>query len=233
MSASLRSVAITPDGNRRYASRYRVSPSAAYAQGFQKVREVSDWALDSGVKTLTVWGMSHDNFAKRSPQELTLLFSLMRGRITEALESTDFDNKGVRVRFVGRLDVLPEPLRNQMRQLEERTQDNPSLTLNVAVAYSGQEELVRAARELAGEVSRGVLAPDEINSARFSQHLYLSEPVDLMIRTGGMKRMSGFLPWQSEYAEFYFTDKLWPEFTQSDFQAAVDYYHSIPRNFGR
>jgi undecaprenyl diphosphate synthase len=139
----------------------------------------------------------------------------------------------VRVRFIGRLDLLPESLVKGMRELEERTADNRQLDLNVAVAYGGRDELLHAARETAREVARGTLSEDEIDEARFARHLYLPEPVDLMVRTGGQRRLSGFLPWQSDYAELYFTDKLWPEFSRADYDDALAYFESVQRNFGR
>jgi undecaprenyl diphosphate synthase len=233
MPAPLRSLAITPDGNRRYAQRNRLGLDAAYTKGFEKVKEVGDWALETGVRSMTVWGISHDNFRKRSSQELGLLFKLMGGRILEALEARDLEEKGVRVRFIGRLDLLPESLVKGMRELEERTADNRQLDLNVAVAYGGRDELLHAARETAREVARGTLSEDEIDEARFARHLYLPEPVDLMVRTGGQRRLSGFLPWQSDYAELYFTDKLWPEFSRADYDDALAYFESVQRNFGR
>jgi len=233
MPSSLRSIAITPDGNRRYAKHNNLSLDAAYAKGFEKVKEAGDWALECKLKSLTVWGLSHDNFQKRTPLELGLIFKLMRSRVQEALEMRDLEDKGVRVQFLGHLELVPETLLREIRALEERTQENKALTLNIAIAYSGREELLQAARLLARDVARGKLAEEEVDEKKFSEYLYLKEPVDLMIRTGGMRRLSGFLPWQSDYAELYFTEKLWPDFSRADFDDAVEYYESVQRNFGK
>lgn len=233
MPNSPTSVAITPDGNRRYAKKNSLGLDAAYAKGFEKVKETGEWAVENKVKELTVWGLSKDNFGKRTPGELGLIFKLMRGRVREALDTKDLEDRGIRVRFIGHLEMLPQSLLDEMRSLEERTIEGKALSLNIAIAYGGREELLRAAKLLASDMARGTVREQEVGEDAFSRYLYLKDPVDLMIRTGGMRRLSGFLPWQSEYAELYFTDKLWPEFSKSDFEDAMEFYRSVPRNFGR
>ncbi len=225
------SIAIIPDGNRRYSEKHGIPLKAAYLAGFKKVEQVMEWAGDEGLKKMSFWALSLENFQKRSKTELAFIYSLMRDRIQEALRSKKI-TENIHIKFAGRLDLLPQWLSSEMRELEEKTVDNAS-ELVVAVAYSGREELVNAAKKIARDAEKGRISAAEVDEKTFSNYLYLNYSPDLVIRTGGVSRLSGFLPFQTAYSELYFSKKLWPEFTRRDFAKAIEFYDSTDRRFGK
>ena len=225
------SLAIIPDGNRRYGRKTGFSTQNAYLAGFEKAEEVIKWAGEAGIKSLTFWALSLENFSERSKPELSVLFTLMRKHCEKAFSSKTFDEEGVRVKFFGRLDLLPEDLVALMRQVEEKTSNNSRVRLNVAIAYSGRDELLQAAKKLVELAKNNPSA--EVGEKQFEQLLYLHEAPDLIIRTGNVQRLSGFLPWQAGYSELFFSPKLWPEFSRADFKAALAFYENAERRFGK
>ncbi len=227
------SVAIIPDGNRRFSRKAGVSIQSAYLAGFKKVEEVAGWAGEVGVSSLSFWALSLENFFKRSKNELSIIFSLFDRKLGEAISDNRFNEEGVRVKFFGKLDLLPKTLQERMRLLEKRTQDNKRIELNIAVAYAGKEELLHAARAIALDVSLGRISREDINEESFEKYLYFTRSPDLVIRTGDVQRLSGFMPWQAGYSELFFSKKLWPEFQRTDFNEALDYYAGVKRNFGK
>ena len=233
----MKSLAIIPDGNRRYAKKHGLPIEAAYGDGFKKVGKATEWAADYKVKTLSFWALSLENFKSRSSVELRTIFGLMEKRLAEAMQEEDkVMAQDARVTFFGRTELLPKNLRQSMLKLERKTEGNTKLTLNVGVAYSGQDELVRASALLAKDISAGrvderALAAD--GGSIFQNYLFTRAAPDLIIRTGNVQRLSGFLPYQSAYSEYYFSRKLWPEFTRADFAKAIDYYDATQRRFGR
>jgi len=229
----LSSVAIIPDGNRRYAQKHSLQLSDAYSRGFAKVNDVLDWAGEFHLQEMTFWALSLENFEKRSKLELQVLFSLMAKNIREAMGSKKLLESNAAIKFFGKKELLPQGLLKEMSVLEEKTAGNKEFTLNVAVAYSGQDELLHASKLLAADVQEGRLTVDKINEKTFSSYLYYNHSPDLIIRTGNVQRLSGFLPYQSAYSEYYFSPKLWPEFERNDFAQAVDYYESTQRRFGK
>lgn len=229
----LSSVAIIPDGNRRYARKHSLRLADAYGLGFKKVNDVLDWAREFNVKETTFWALSLENFERRSKLELEVLFQLMKRNIGEALESRKLADSGACIKFFGKKELLPQSLREEMSSLEEKTAGKSKFTLNVAVAYSGQDELLQATKRLAADVQEGRLTVGKINEKTFANYLYYNNSPDLIIRTGNVQRLSGFLPYQSAYSEYYFSPKLWPEFERNDFAQAVDYYETTQRRFGQ
>ncbi len=233
----MKSIAIIPDGNRRYAKKHSLPIEVAYKKGFEKVGKATEWALEADLKWLGFWALSLENFQKRSTLELKTLFRLMQDNIGAALGERDkMHERGVRVNFFGRLELLPDYLRASMTELERKTQENDELALNVGVAYSGQDELLNASKLLARDISAGKVderALEKNGNQIFSNYLYFNQSPDLIVRTGDVQRLSGFLPFQSAYSEYYFSKKLWPEFTHADFKKAVDYYEHAQRRFGR
>ncbi|OIO26290.1 di-trans,poly-cis-decaprenylcistransferase [Candidatus Micrarchaeota archaeon CG1_02_55_22] len=231
-----KNVAIIPDGNRRYSVKAGLQLPQAYSAGFAKVREALDWARDGGVREMSFWALSLENFAHRSLVERNIIFKSMARRIDEALESHEFTNANARVSFFGKKTVLPKSLQTRINALEESTSGNSDFQLNIGLAYSGQDELINASKQIAlklksGEITEKQLA--EMDEKSYSQYLYTTASPDLVIRTGNVQRLSGFLPFQTAYSEYYFSPKLWPEFTQPDFAAALAYYDSTERRFGK
>jgi tritrans,polycis-undecaprenyl-diphosphate synthase [geranylgeranyl-diphosphate specific] len=234
MHKPLSSVAIIPDGNRRYAKKNNIGVEQAYVAGFRKSEEVVQWCGDSGVKSLTYWALSLDNFSKRSSEELSLLFRLMKSHAQRILDSQAYKDNRVTVKFFGKRDLLPVELNRMFAKIEEEYPERENgLSLNMGIAYSGRDELLNAAQKLAADISANKLRPNSLTETEFEKYLYLRESPDLLIRTGDSHRLSGMMPWQTVYSELYFSPKLWPEFSKQDFAAACEFYDSADRKFGK
>jgi tritrans,polycis-undecaprenyl-diphosphate synthase [geranylgeranyl-diphosphate specific] len=220
-------VAIIQDGNRRFAKRVGISNAMGHSKGAETTERVSDWCLELGIKHLTVYAFSIENF-QRSEEEKKYIFDIIKQKLLEILNSEKMRRNRVRVRAIGRIDLLPLDLRKVIDQVEEATKEYDRVYLNLAVAYSGQCEIVDAAKALASLVKEGSLAADDVDEDLIAKHLYphdgISVPkVDLIIRTGGETRTSNFLPWQANGNECaaYFCAPYWPEFRKIDFLRAL------------
>ena len=226
----LKHLAITPDGNRRYAKEHGLSFKQAYLKGFDKVKDVIEWSTEP--KKITFWALSLDNFVKRSSFELKILFKLMQKHVEKSIENSEFAEKGVRVRFFGKRELLPKSLNERFSRLEEETVGG-SKELNIAVAYSGRDELLSAAKALAFDAKAGKVDLNKVDENAFGNYLYFNESPDLIIRTGDAPRLSGLLPWQAAYSEIYFSKKMWPEFEKNDYDDAIEFFHSVESRRGK
>ncbi len=224
------SIAIIPDGNRRFAEQNGLALEQAYLQGFSKAEHVMDWLSATPVKSVKLWALSLENFHKRSSIELSILFELMKRQLRSGLKDERFDGRDFSIRFIGQVEKLPRDVQSLMQELSERTQ-GAQRELCVAIAYSGRAELAHAAQKAAEDYKAGKI--DNVDEVALSKYLYASEPVDLVIRTGGVQRLSGFLPWQNAYAEVYFSQKMWPEFNKADMDDALAFYDKTERRFGK
>lgn len=232
----LETIAVIPDGNRRYARKYSLPLQVAYSKGFEKVNQILQWASDDNVKGMSFWALSLENYTKRSSLELRALFGLMKNKMKEALTTPEFEERGARIKFFGKLELLPAEIRKLASELEAESASRKKFELQIGIAYSGQDEIMHACKQLAKELSSGKLSErrlDGMNSLDFSKYLYTSLQPDLVIRTGGVQRLSGFLPFQSAYSEYYFSQRLWPEFSRNDFEKAVEHFENSERRFGK
>jgi len=232
----LESIAVIPDGNRRYSRKYNLPLQVAYSKGFEKVNQLLDWASQDKVKHMSFWALSLENYKKRSSLELRALFGLMKNKMQEALTSPEFERRDAKITFFGRLELLPQNIRSLVQELEQNSSHRKGFDMQIGIAYSGQDEIMHASKQLAKELASGKLSEkklDEMNATDFSKYLYTPLAPDLVIRTGGVHRLSGFLPFQSAYSEYYFSPRLWPEFSRNDFEKAVEYYESTDRRFGK
>jgi short-chain Z-isoprenyl diphosphate synthase len=226
------------DGNRRFARQAGFEALVGHHRGADKLHDVLSWCSEAGVRFVTVWCFSLDNF-QRSPEEVEGLLQLFEDKAREMAVSPQIHEREVRIRFIGRLELLPESLRAEIRRVEEATAGYRKLQLNVAMAYGGREEIADAFRRYvknqmaAGEGLEDILK--NLDPSSLDPHLYTSgqpEP-DLILRTSGEIRLSGFLLWQSCHSEYYFSDTNWPAFRQIDFLRALRAYHDRQRRFGR
>lgn len=223
-----RHVAIIMDGNRRWARSHGVTDFEGHAAGMEAVRRVIQHAVRRGVPMLTLYAFSRENWA-RSDDEVGGLFELLGRAI--ANETEELRAQGVQVQVLGRLDELPEDTRSSIDGALARTSEGRRLHLNIAWNYAGRTELVDAVRRI---VASGV-APEAVDERTVSEALYtagLPDP-DLLVRTGGERRVSNFLIWQTAYAELVFTDCLWPDFGADQFDAALLEFAGRTRRFGR
>ena len=224
-------VAIIMDGNGRWARERLMPRYYGHREGVKSLKRIVSYSSDIGIKILTVYAFSTENW-KRPIREVQALMQLMEQ--TFALELEELIANGVRVKVIGDIASLSPKQQRIWQMAEERTKHNQRLLLNVAFNYGGRMEIVRAVRSIAEAVQEGRLAVDQITDDVFVQYLFtndLADP-DLIIRTGGELRLSNFLLWQAAYAEWYFTDTLWPDFDVEEFEKALASFRQRERRFG-
>jgi undecaprenyl diphosphate synthase len=224
-------IAIIMDGNGRWAKKRILGTSRGHRAGVEALRSVLRAARDLGVRYLTVYAFSSENW-KRSSDEVSALMSLLLRYLTS--EVADLKKEGVRLAFIGRRDRLSRDIVSLMESAELETANESAFQLNLAIDYGGQWDIADAAKRIAQDVASGSVTVDEIDETTFQRYMALSDlpAPDLLIRTGGDLRISNFLLWQSAYSEFYFCDTLWPDFAAADLQLAVDEYAKRQRRFG-
>ncbi len=221
-------IAIIPDGNRRWAKNNGVSTKEGYATGIKHIGDVLRWCKERDVRMLTMWGFSTDNF-KRDRDEVEGLFDLFKDNLRKALESDEKNKYEVRVRFFGRMHLFPKEIQQMIRKAEGISEKNSAYQLNLLLSYGGREEIVDAVNAMLKE---GLV---EVNEDDVSKHLYTAgvpDP-DMVIRTSGEQRLSGLMPWQCTYSELYFCEKLWPDFSREDFDAALETFANRKRRYGK
>ncbi len=220
-------VAIILDGNARWASQRALPVAEGHRAGTRAVRRTVEAAIDLGVRSLALYAFSTENWA-RSPEEVGELMEIFGETIERELP--ELAAQGVRTRFIGRRDRVPDQLRAQMEELERATEANDRLALWIAFDYGGRAELVEAVRRLVA----AAVTPEEVNEERLAACLYAPEmpDPDVLIRTSGELRISNFLLWQLAYAELVFTDRLWPDFGREDLEDALEAYAQRRRRFG-
>ena len=226
-----RHVAIIMDGNGRWAQGKGLIRTAGHKAGVKTLKNILKAAIDLSIEALTVYAFSTENW-KRPRPEVEFLMKLFSEYLIKELE--EMNDYNVRIRFIGRMEGMPEGLQRQMREAEALMKDNTGIRFNVAANYGGQDELIRAAQSLARKAAEGKLIPEDIDAEAVEQELDTAgdPPVDLVIRTSGDQRLSNFLLWQSAYAEFYFTDVNWPDFTPACFVDALVDFAGRDRRFG-
>lgn len=228
-------IAIILDGNRRWASEKALNPWFGHEKGAEKVDELLDWCLKLNVKSITLYAFSTENFA-REKNEVEEIMRIAEEEFRKILTDERIRKSKVRVKVIGRVNLLPEGLQHLITDVEKATQNYGDHFLNIAFAYGGRAEIVDAARKIAEKVQEGKLNPEKIDEQMFEQYLYTShmpkQDTDLIIRTSGEGRLSGFLLWQSAYSELCFLDVYWPDFRLIDLLRAVRTFEKRKRRFG-
>lgn len=216
------------DGNRRWAKARGLPTLEGHRRGYDKLKEVGEWCLNRGVAVLTVFAFSTENW-KRSAEEVNYLMDLFHRALTREVEG--FIRRGIRVRVIGRRAGLPDRIIRAADEISERTQGGSRGLLQLAINYGGQAEIVDAVRAI---MLHSMIA-EEVTEETIGAHLYAPDvpPADLIIRTSGEQRLSGFLTWQSAYSEFYFIEKHWPDFSEADLDATLAWFASRGRRFGQ
>ena len=224
------------DGNRRYAKEMRFDDiTLGHKEGARKLDDVLQWCSDLGIKIVTIWVLSTENI-RRDKEELGGLLKVIEEKIDELSKSMVIKKNGFRIKALGKLEILPDSLKDVIKKSEEATKNNERHILNIAVGYGGREEIVEAVRRVIKEkkIETAAELANSITTEDITKHLYtngIPDP-DLIIRTSGEIRLSGFLLWQSAYSEFYFCDALWPAFRKIDFLRAIRSYQHRGRRFG-
>lgn len=224
-------VAIILDGNGRWAKKRRMPRNYGHTQGSKVVEKICEEAYHMGIKYLTVYAFSTENW-KRPKEEVDALMKLLKNYLETSINTSKKNN--MRVRIIGDISGLSDEIQNKIRELEEASKMNTGLQFQVAINYGSRDEIIRAVKALSKDIKENRLALDHIDEKLFSQYLDtrdIPEP-DLLIRTSGEQRLSNFLLWQMAYTEFYFTDVLWPDFNKKELIKAVEYYSERNRKFG-
>ena len=226
-----RHVAVIMDGNGRWAKQRGLPRTAGHERGEQSLVEVVKGAIEIGVKAVSAYAFSTENWS-RSPEEVRFLMGFNRDVVRRRRE--ELHELGVRVRWAGRERRLWRSVIKELQVAEELTKDNDVLTLTMCVNYGGRAELADAARSIGREVAAGRLNPDKIDERTFARYLYVPEcsDADMVWRTSGEERLSNFMLWQAAYSEFVFTDVLWPDVDRRDLWAAIETYARRDRRYG-
>ncbi len=227
-------IGIILDGNRRHAKSVGVKMGKGYELGSDKLEEVLDWCWDLNIKVVSVWVFSTENFS-RPKEEVDLLMSMSTKKINKLRQSSQIHDNGIKIRVSGSREKLPKELIDEINMAEKDTEHYSNYILNICLAYGGRYELLEAMQAIAVKVENGELSSQDISEDLIGQHLYtvgLPDP-DLIIRSSGTERLSGFLMWQSAYSEFYFAECFWPMFREIDLYRAIRTYQQRQRNYGK
>lgn len=221
-------IVLFPDGNRRWAKQKGLHTLEGHKQGYNNLLDFSEWCKNRGVKVLTAFGFSTENW-NRSKEEVDYLMNLLESCLLDNADK--YDKDGIRVRVIGQRERLPKSLQEAIVKTEEATKNNSNLFLNLAISYGGKWDILNAVKKI---VKEGIPVED-INEELFESHLStagLPAP-DFIIRAGGEMRMSNFVLWQAAYSELYFSSKFWPEFTEEDLDIALAEFDKRSRRFGK
>lgn len=224
-------IGIIMDGNGRWAKKRSLPRSVGHREGAKTFRKITRYCSDIGIKYLTVYAFSTENW-KRPQDEVSALMKLFKSYLNEALE--DFKDDSIVVKFIGDKSHFSEDLQNLMIENEESSKDRDGMVLNIAMNYGSRDEIVRAVKDISLDVKAGKLDADKIDEELFSNYLYTAgqpDP-DLIIRPSGEYRISNFMLWQAAYTEFVIMNKLWPDFEKSDLDEAINIYSQRNRRFG-
>ena len=223
-------IAIIMDGNGRWAAEKGKPRSFGHQAGVDTVRRITSECTRLGVKYLTLYTFSTENWTRPATEVAALM-----GLVLTSLEDEIFIKNNVRFRVIGDLKRLPEEVRQKLHETEEHTAANTAMTMVIALSYSSRWEITEATRQIANEVKAGTLNPADINEDTIAQHMataFMPDP-DLLIRTGGEERISNYLLWQIAYSELYFCDTFWPDFSEEELQRAIANYQQRQRRFGK
>ena len=229
----LSSIAFIPDGNRRYAQSQGLNLLQSYSMGTQKSWDVLEWLTKyPSIKFGTFYTLSLENLS-RSALELKVLFKVFERELDKIKSRSILTDNNIKLKFIGKRDAFPKSLQQKMDKAEEFTENHKNKKIFLALGYNGQQEIVDAAKKIAIDYSNG-LDIESLNEKSFKKYLYADFPEpDLIIRTSGTKRLSGFMTYQSAYSELYFTEKHWPELTEKDIDTAIKDYNLRQRKFGK
>lgn len=226
-----KTLAVIPDGNRRWSMRHKLSLLKGYNIAVRKLVEFDEWCNTYGIKSCSVWVLSPDNL-KRPKDEVKILFKTFRKMAKDKVLIAQLHKNETRLKVVGDISLVPKDIEKSFHKLETQTERYDKRALNLLIGYGGREDILHAAKRAAMEFMKKSTAQFEY---LFEKSLlsYGVPNIDLIIRTSGERRLSGFIPWQSNYSELYFSKKLWPDFTKNDLKRALSDYSKRQRRFGR
>ncbi len=225
-------IGIILDGNRRFAKQLMMKPWKGHEFGAKKIWKLFDWCKELGLQEVTLYTFSIENF-NRPKEEFDYLMQLFQREFKAVKKDPRVHKNKIRISFIGRIEMFPKPVYQAMKDLMETTKDYNNYIVNFAMAYGGRAEIIDATKKIAEKIKQGKLDVSKINEEVFSKELYMESEPDLIIRTSGEQRTSGFLIWQGSYAELYWCEKKWPEFEKEDLIDAIEDYMLRERRFGK
>ena len=229
---TLQHIAFIMDGNRRWAKQHGLPVAMGHKKGAETLTSIAKAAKNCGVKYMTVYAFSTENW-KREKSEVDALMRLLRQSLDDSFK--DLQENNVRIKFIGERMMLDPDIVVKMEKIEKDTAANTTMVLCVALSYGGRQEIVAATRNLGQQILEGKLKPEEIDATRFSQELYTADmpDPDLLIRTSGEMRISNYLLWQMAYTEFYFSKTLWPDFSERELKEIIENFQTRERRYGK
>ena len=231
-STTVNHIAFIMDGNRRWAKQHNLPIAAGHRKGAETLTDIAKVAKELGVRYMTVYAFSTENWG-REKEEVNTLMDLLRQYLDKGFK--ELKDNDARIIFIGERYMLADDIRQKMAQIEQETAQNKAVTLCVALSYGGRQEIVQAAKNIARKVADGKIEVDDINMEIFADNLYtknIPDP-DLLVRTSGEQRISNYLPWQTAYSEFYFSDTLWPDFSVGELKKIIEDYSKRERRYGK
>ncbi|MFH1409298.1 MAG: polyprenyl diphosphate synthase [Nanoarchaeota archaeon] len=223
---------IIMDGNRRYAKQLGITQVLGYEKGVKKVEQLLEWSPELGIKELTLYTFSMENF-NRPMEEKSYLMDMFRKKFTQLASDTRLAEHQIRIRAIGRTSLFPADIQDKIKEVEQNTKHHKGFTVNFAMAYGGRTEIIDMVRAVSAQVKNGSVAINDIDEDLVENHLYMNTEPDIIIRTGGAMRTSNFLPWQSAYSEWCFHEKKWPELSKEDIAEVIDDFRKRERRFGK
>jgi len=225
-------IGLVLDGNRRFSKRLMMKPWKGHEFGAEKVKKLFDWCKELGIKELTLYCFSCENF-NRPRKEFDYLMNLFRKEFENLKLDKRIHEDKIKLNFIGRISMFPKDIQEKMQYLMKMTKNYNNFIINFAMAYGGRQEVIDAVKKIAQQIKDNKLDINQINEETFSDNLYMKDEPELCIRTGGEIRTSNFLIWQGNYTEWIFVPKMWPEFDKSDFIACIEEYKQRRRRFGK
>lgn len=227
-------IGVIVDGNRRFARGRGMSSTEGHSAGSEKLEDFLRWCRKLDIHIVTLYGFSTENYS-RPDEEVDYLMDLILRKLKQYQVDPEIQRSGVKIKVIGQRENLSAEMIEEIEKTEELTKDNDNFLLNIAISYGGRAEIIDAVKKIAEEIQSGRMSPEDISEQVFGNYLYtegIPDP-DLIIRTSGEERLSGFLLWQSAYSELYFTEVYWPAFRMIDFWRAIRVYQQRERRFGR
>ena len=231
-STTVNHIAFIMDGNRRWAKQHNLPIAAGHRKGAETLTDIAKAAKELGVRYMTVYAFSTENWG-REKEEVNTLMDLLRQYLDKGFK--ELKDNDARIIFIGERYMLADDIRQKMAQIEQETAQNKAVTLCVALSYGGRQEIVQAAKNIAQKVFDGKIKVEDINTEIFAENLYTKDipDPDLLVRTSGEQRISNYLPWQTAYSEFYFSDTLWPDFSVGELKKIIEDYSKRERRYGK
>lgn len=225
-------IGIILDGNRRFAKRLMLKPWKGHELGFEKFKKLFKWCKELEIKELTLYCFSMQNF-NRPKIEFDFLMDIFEKAFNEVLTNEDIHKNKIRINVIGRWHLLPEKVNGAIKKAMDATRSYDGYVINVALAYGGREEIVDTVKKIGRLIEEGKISDKEIDEELIGKNLYMNDEPELIIRTGGDHRTSNFLIWQGNYSEWFFINKMWPEFEKEDLIKVIEEYWRRERRFGR